>query len=139
LAVQGNSHSTPYSVNIFSIWRFATTIKTGAATYPTFDPTWYGPITIVMAGLETASACICASIPVFWGPLVASASHLFGQIFVTQEVRVTTHDRFDDLESKEVLGDMEMRGVPRGYSVDNGCYASKGGGSQYELVGKTGV
>ncbi|KAL1838821.1 hypothetical protein VTJ49DRAFT_2178 [Mycothermus thermophilus] len=121
-------------VNIFSIWRFAATIKTSAATYPTFDPTWYGPSPIVMAGLETASACICASIPVFWGPLLASASHLLGQIFVTKEVHVTTR-HFDSSEAVNVV---EMRGAPQGYNEDNDKYVARSA-SRLDWVGKDGV
>ncbi|KAK3361802.1 hypothetical protein B0T24DRAFT_96075 [Lasiosphaeria ovina] len=77
-------------VNIFSIWRFATMIQHKSTTWPTFDPTWYGPISIVMAGLEVSSACICASVPIFWGPMAVSMSKLMGQIFVTNEIHITT-------------------------------------------------
>ncbi|KAK3988763.1 hypothetical protein QBC44DRAFT_397737 [Cladorrhinum sp. PSN332] len=101
-------------VNIFSIWRFATTIKHQVTTYPTFDPTWYLPITAVMAGLELSTACICASIPVFWGPLVQHASQFLGigNIFVTHEVKVETEHRFQDLGSRDQFADMEMQNPP---------------------------
>ncbi|KAK3368024.1 hypothetical protein B0H63DRAFT_442776 [Podospora didyma] len=86
-------------VNIFSVWRFATMLQHRSTTWPTFDPTWYGPISIVMAALEIASACICASIPVFWGSIMAATSQFLGQIFVTKEVHVTSQHRFDTLGS----------------------------------------
>ncbi|KAK4164754.1 hypothetical protein QBC43DRAFT_210098 [Cladorrhinum sp. PSN259] len=101
-------------VNVFSIWRFATTIKHQVTTFPTFDPTWYLPITAVMAGLELSTACICASIPVFWGPLVQHASNLLGigSIFVTHEVKVETEHRFQDLGSRDQFADIEMQQPP---------------------------
>jgi hypothetical protein len=111
---------TCISVNIFSVWRFATTVEHRATTYPTFDPTWYGPISFVMAALETASACICASIPVFWGPLLASASQLLGQIFVTKEIHVTAEHRFEAFDSDDAFQDLEMHrtGMPVGLPAD---------------------
>ena len=66
-----------------------------------------------MAGLEIASACICASIPVFWGPMLGTASQLLGQIFVTKEVHVTTEHRFEDLESNDTLH-LRTRGTMMG-------------------------
>ncbi|KAK4153771.1 integral membrane protein, partial [Chaetomidium leptoderma] len=124
-------------VNVFSVWRFAATIEHKAGTYPTFDPTWYGPIMIVMAGLETASACICASIPIFWGPMVASASHVLGHIFVTKEVHVTTEHRFGDLGSNDTLGQLEMQGTGTSMKANTAHHARAG--SRLEWVGKDGV
>ncbi|KAH6844493.1 hypothetical protein B0I37DRAFT_164409 [Chaetomium sp. MPI-CAGE-AT-0009] len=125
-------------VNVFSIWRFATTIEHKAGTYPTFDPTWYGPIIIVMAGLETASACICASIPVFWGPMITSASQLLGQIFVTKEVQVTTEHRFENFGSSDTFYRLEMQGP--GTDVGDGRgYLEQRCGSRVEWIGKDGV
>ncbi|KAK4141466.1 uncharacterized protein C8A04DRAFT_30965 [Dichotomopilus funicola] len=125
-------------VNVFSIWRFATTMQHRAATYPTFDPTWYGPITIVMAGLETATSCMCASIPIFWGPLVTSASQLLGQIFVTKEVHVTTERRFDTFGSNETFHQVEMQGPGIGYEEDT-IYFGQRSGSRLEWVSKDGT
>jgi hypothetical protein len=131
------------SVNIFSVWRFATTIEHKAATYPTFDPSWYGPISIVMAGLETASACICASIPVFWGPMLATASQLLGQIFVTKEVHVTTEHRFPDFESNqdfESNDTIHLGTAATGMGVqEQRPYFGHGGGARLDWVGKDGV
>jgi len=128
---------TAASVNIFSVWRFATTIEHQAATYPTFDPTWYGAVTIVMAGLETASACICASVPVFWGPMLATASQLLGQIFITKEIHVTTEHRFEDLESNDTIH-LGSRGKGMGVE-ENGAYFGQRAGSRLEWIGKAGA
>lgn len=109
-----------------------------AATYPTFDPTWYGPITLVMAGLETATSCMCASIPIFWGPLVTSASQFLGQIFVTKEVHVTTEHRFDHFGSNETFHQVEMQGPGIGYEEDT-VYFGQRSGSRLEWVNKDGT
>ncbi|KAJ3564777.1 hypothetical protein NPX13_g7732 [Xylaria arbuscula] len=77
------------AVNLISIWRLYTIIKTRAGTYPIADPTFYAPQSIVLAALEVDLASIVASIPVFW-PLI---THSWGKIFVTQEVHVTRHHR----------------------------------------------
>ncbi|KAI1499768.1 hypothetical protein F5X99DRAFT_266004 [Biscogniauxia marginata] len=60
-----------------------------AGTYPVLDPTWYGPLSIVLGVMEVDLACICASIPVFW-PIITQS---IGKIFVTQEVHVTHQHR----------------------------------------------
>src|SRR5690349_3138330 len=101
---------TPIRVNTFSIWRLATTMEHRAGIYPTFDPTWYGPMTIVMAGLETAFCVICASVPVFWSPLSASASRLLGRIFVTKEIHATTEHRFDNLAATTPFSSRKCKG-----------------------------
>ncbi|KAI0503193.1 hypothetical protein F5B22DRAFT_630298 [Xylaria bambusicola] len=76
-------------VNIISIWRLYTIIKTRAGTYPVADPTFYAPQSIVLAALEVDLASIVASIPVFW-PIITQT---WGKIWVTQEVHVTRHHR----------------------------------------------
>ncbi|KAI3340477.1 hypothetical protein F4824DRAFT_423351 [Ustulina deusta] len=70
-------------VNLVSIWRLYTIIKNRAGTYPVMDPTFYAPISIVLAALEVDLASIVASIPIFWPML----THSWGKIFVTQEVQ----------------------------------------------------
>ncbi|KAK4225308.1 hypothetical protein QBC38DRAFT_483387 [Podospora fimiseda] len=129
-------------VNIFSIWRFATTIKHQVTTYPTFDPTFYLPITAVMAGLELAAACICASIPVFWGPLIQHASQYLGigNIFVTHEVKVETEHRFKDLGSRDQFADMEMQNPSNhSRSGSEANLAVPRSESRMEWVDKTGL
>ncbi|KAM7198925.1 hypothetical protein V8F20_005992 [Naviculisporaceae sp. PSN 640] len=82
-------------VNVFAMWRFITMVQHKSCTEPTFDPTWYGSVSIVMAALETSAACICASIPIFWSTMIDSASDFLGHIFVTKEVKVTSSTRFE--------------------------------------------
>lgn len=72
-----------------SILRLAAIITTRAATYPTFDPTWYGSKPIVLAALETDLATISAAFPLFWPVLC----RLPLDIVVTREVKVTLEDR----------------------------------------------
>jgi hypothetical protein len=55
------------------------------------DPTWYGPISIILAVLEVDCASICASVPVFWPVL----QQQIGKIFVTKEFAVVHEDRYD--------------------------------------------
>ncbi len=58
--------------------------------YPAQDPTWYAPITILLAALEVDMASICASVPIFW-PVIEQQ---FGKIFITQEVKITSEERW---------------------------------------------
>lgn len=82
-----------------------------AATYPTFDPTWYGPISIVLAAAEVESAMICASVPVFWPMLRGS---FLGNIFVTKEVEVTFEQRYGSEDHFDRIDNFELqKGVSR--------------------------
>lgn len=82
---------------MLAIWRLATIIDHQAATWPVHDPTWYAPISIILAVLEIDAASICASIPIFW-PVLESQ---WGHIFVTQEIKITREERYahDDDEA----------------------------------------
>ncbi|RDW67060.1 hypothetical protein BP5796_09809 [Coleophoma crateriformis] len=81
-------------INVFGVWRLATIVIHRATTYPTFDPTWYSPISLIQACLEVDAASICASIPIFWPVLVAR----FDEIFVTREITITQeHRRLSEL------------------------------------------
>jgi len=84
------------TVNICSIWRLQDTIYHNGANYPTRDPTWYGPLSILLAVLEVNIASICASIPVFW---VVLRPYL-GFILVTREIKINREDRDDGPHSK---------------------------------------
>ncbi|KAI1859314.1 uncharacterized protein JN550_012123 [Neoarthrinium moseri] len=86
-------------VNFLSIWRMATIVEHTAATKPTFDPTWYGPISILLASLEVDVATICASVPVFWPVLTSKLGH----IFVTQEIKIERAHRFSTIEDEYEL------------------------------------
>ncbi len=75
--------------------------------YPAVDPTWYAPITIVLAALEVNMASICASVPVFW-PVIEQQ---FGKIFITQEVKVTSEERWQPrFQDEESLTELTTRG-----------------------------
>ena len=69
-----------------SVWRVAETIYYKTGYYPTHDPTWYGPKSILLIVLEVNIASICASVPIFW-PVIAP---YLGNIFVTREFTVKT-------------------------------------------------
>lgn len=94
------------SASILSIWRLASIVRTRATTYPTFDPTWYGPTPIVLAALEVDIAVISAALPVFWPVL----RNLQLNILVTREVKVTMEQR--------LLSNKGAPGPPRRSSGD---------------------
>ncbi|KAF2004880.1 hypothetical protein P154DRAFT_21289 [Amniculicola lignicola CBS 123094] len=77
-----------------SVWRLYTIIEHRAATKPYIDFTWWAPTSILLSCLEIDLAVICASMPVFWPVLEKS----FSQIFVTYEVKITEHRRYDNIE-----------------------------------------
>ncbi|KAK6208338.1 hypothetical protein LQW54_006962 [Pestalotiopsis sp. IQ-011] len=79
-------------VSGISIWRLAACIEHKAATYPVFDPTWYGVPVIVLGMMEVNAASVCACVPVFWPALTARMD----QIFVTQEIKITRERRFSE-------------------------------------------
>ncbi|KAK8070425.1 hypothetical protein PG997_010628 [Apiospora hydei] len=95
-------------INFISIWRVASMVEHRAATFPTFDPTWYGPISIELATLEVNFASICASIPVFWPVLTARLD----KVFVTREIKIERIHRFETVDE-----DAELNGK---YLGDNG-------------------
>ncbi|KAK3381757.1 hypothetical protein B0H63DRAFT_476569 [Podospora didyma] len=78
-----------------SAWRLSTIIEHQAATYPTFDPSWYGPVSMILAAIEVDLASICASVPVFW-PVLLRMTAL--KIFVMEEVEVKHEDRGADMQ-----------------------------------------
>jgi hypothetical protein len=85
-------------VIFLSIWRLQTIVQHQAGNWPTHDPTWYGPISLLLAALEVNCASICASVPIFW-PMI---SPYFGAIFITQEVTVEHEYRDMDDEERKV-------------------------------------
>lgn len=74
-------------------------VENQVATYPTRDPTWYGPTSILLAALEINAASICASVPIFW-PVFTNS---WGGIFVTQEVKITHETRYMDEDDGDSL------------------------------------
>ncbi|KAI0844270.1 hypothetical protein F5Y00DRAFT_256147 [Daldinia vernicosa] len=91
-------------VNGFTMWRLATLVEHRATTSPTFDPTWYSPISIVLGALEVNVASICASVPIFWPSLKARLD----EIFVTREVTITLHRR-SNRSSGDVGDNVELQ------------------------------
>ncbi|KAK6865894.1 hypothetical protein PG995_002422 [Apiospora arundinis] len=83
-----------------AIWRLQTILEHKAATVPTRDPTWYGPITMLLAVLEVDAAAVCASVPIFWPVL----SNKLGGIFVTQEIEIRRETRFFQMDDEESGG-----------------------------------
>ncbi|KAI1328237.1 hypothetical protein F5Y16DRAFT_163225 [Xylariaceae sp. FL0255] len=92
----------------FATGRLASIVKNKAASYPTRDPTWYAPASLILATLEINTAAICASIPIFW-PVITSQ---WGKIFVTREVNVTHEPRpIEDDEDGLTRGTSHSRSV----------------------------
>ncbi|KAI0172994.1 hypothetical protein GGR52DRAFT_431026 [Hypoxylon sp. FL1284] len=89
-------------VIVFATWRLVTILEHQVATWPTRDPTWYGPISIVLAVLEVDAASICASVPIFW-PVLRQLN--WGKIFVTQEVNITRETRYMDDDEDRLTRD----------------------------------
>ncbi|KAK0614708.1 hypothetical protein B0T14DRAFT_570612 [Immersiella caudata] len=70
-------------------WRVYETIYFKAGWYPTRDPTWYGPRSLLLIILEVNVASICVSVPIFW-PVI---SPYLGAIFITHEFSVNYEER----------------------------------------------
>ncbi|KAI0599508.1 hypothetical protein F4775DRAFT_113139 [Biscogniauxia sp. FL1348] len=88
-------------VIVLAIWRLVTILQHQVATWPTRDPTWYGPISLILAVLEIDAAAVCASVPIFWPVLTVK----WGNIFVTQEINITHEARYvDDDEDRLTRG-----------------------------------
>jgi hypothetical protein len=104
-------------VSGISIWRLVAIIQHRAATWPTFDPTWYGPSVVILGLMEVNAASICACVPVFWPVLSARLDN----IFVTQEIEITREFRFGERLDDEIRlrdevgggGGRGRRGDPR--------------------------
>ncbi|KAK8049016.1 hypothetical protein PG994_010746 [Apiospora phragmitis] len=101
-----------------AIWRLQTILEHKAATVPTRDPTWYGPITMLLAVLEVDAAAVCASVPIFWPVL----SNKLGGIFVTQEIEIRRETRFFQMDDEE-----SAAGGPGSHGP---VIMTQGGGSQ---------
>jgi hypothetical protein len=99
-------------VSFISIWRLQTIVQHQAGSYPVHDPTWYGPISLLLAALEVNCASICASVPIFW-PVI---SPYFGTIFVTQEVRV--EHEYRDMFDEESKGRKDLSRSSRGSQTE---------------------
>ncbi|KAF7515207.1 hypothetical protein G7054_g14695 [Neopestalotiopsis clavispora] len=100
--------------NGLAIWRVATIVEHKAATYPTLDPTWYGPISILLASCEVDLATICASVPVFWPILTSNLD----RIFITREIKIERNHRFSNIDDENDRASSLER-VHRFYSLDD--------------------
>jgi hypothetical protein len=76
----------------FAAWRLATIVEHEATTKPVFDPTWYSPLSILLALFEVDAAAICGSVPIFW-PQIRKHWSSLNHIMVVREVRVTSESR----------------------------------------------
>ncbi|KAH8905664.1 hypothetical protein BR93DRAFT_978837 [Coniochaeta sp. PMI_546] len=90
------------TVITLSTWRIYETIYYKGGWYPTHDPTWYGPKSILLMVLEVNVASICASVPIFWPVL----RPYLGAIFVTREFSVKHEIRVTETSS------LPSRGLP---------------------------
>ncbi|KAF3765022.1 hypothetical protein M406DRAFT_331336 [Cryphonectria parasitica EP155] len=89
-----------------SIFRFVSIVDHKAATYPTFDPTWYGPTAIVLSILEVDLATIMASLPVFWPYLRRNID----RIMITHEIEVkVTEQHFTQIDDRGLEGGRNTR------------------------------
>ncbi|KAG9193102.1 hypothetical protein G6011_03137 [Alternaria panax] len=79
-------------VVLMAILRLWSTFKHNQSVIQSFDFTWWYPEVLIISCLEVDFAIMCASMPIFWPTVVANWSH----IFVTNEVRVTHHERLAD-------------------------------------------
>ncbi|KAK0610714.1 hypothetical protein B0T17DRAFT_658465 [Bombardia bombarda] len=88
-------------VNTCAIWRLC-------AVWSLFDSLDLLPAAAIAGGLEVTLACICASIPVFWGPMAEKTSAMLNQIFVTKEVTIDVSNRYEAFTDGDNSEDTEM-------------------------------
>lgn len=120
-----------------SIVRFASLVEHKATTYPTFDPTWYGPTAIVLSILEVDIATIVASLPVFWPYLRRNID----RIMITHEIEVKVTENFTQLEdgrrASSRLGPLDGQSSSEGTAYTP--WADGGARGQGRSGGKTGT
>ncbi|KAI1472158.1 uncharacterized protein F4812DRAFT_1488 [Daldinia caldariorum] len=112
-------------VLVFATWRFVTLVEHDVATWPTRDPTWYGPISIILTILEVDAASVCASVPIFW-PVLRDMG--WGKIFVTKEINITRETRYVD-NDQDRLTHGTTNSIT-GSEMDLGCGGGRGWGKQ---------
>lgn len=74
---------------ILRMWGF---LKHSTTLEQTTNFPWWYPQILIISCLEIDFAIMSASMPIFWPSVVAT----LGQIFVTNEVHVTHHERFEN-------------------------------------------
>jgi hypothetical protein len=92
-------------------------IDTTAWLLPNYDPSWFGPGTLILATLEIDIASICASVPIFWPVL----STKILKIFVVTQVTVETRHR------PSVTDDSDHDAIPMGPVVSQEALMHKKG------------
>ena len=88
-------------MSFLSIWRLQTIVQYQAGYSPTYDPTWYGPISLLLGVLEVNVSSLCASVPIFW-PVI---SPYLGTIFVTREIDIQIQHAFHDHDHEAMIAD----------------------------------
>ncbi|KAL6710174.1 hypothetical protein ACN47E_009965 [Coniothyrium glycines] len=79
-------------VVLMAVLRLWSTLKHSQSAIQSFDFTFWYPEVLIISCLEVDFAIMSASMPIFWPTVIAS----WTDIFVTNEVRVTHHQRLDD-------------------------------------------
>jgi hypothetical protein len=90
-----------------SILRLWTVVDNDQNSIGLMDFTWWYPLTLIISCIELDFAIICGSMPIFWPQLTV----YLAQIFVTNEVHVTHHERLDDDERNHRGIEYEMDGA----------------------------
>lgn len=85
-----------YRSVVCSVVRFGSLVRHKATTSPTFDPTWYGPESIILSVLEVDIATIAASLPVFWPYLRRNID----RIMITHEIEVKVTEHFTQIDDQ---------------------------------------
>ncbi|CAN9083987.1 hypothetical protein CC77DRAFT_570393 [Alternaria alternata] len=96
-------------VVLMAILRLWSTFKHSQSKTQSFDFTWWYPEVLIISCLEVDFAIMCASMPIFWPTVIANWSH----IFVTNEVRVTHHQRLadDSRDNFELVRNTSLKSV----------------------------
>ncbi|EOA87612.1 hypothetical protein ACJQWK_08728 [Exserohilum turcicum] len=81
---------------MMAILRLWSTFKHNASSAQSFDFVWWYPEVLIISSLEVSFAIMCASMPIFWPTVMIS----WGHIFVTNEVRVTSHERLGSVSQE---------------------------------------
>ncbi|EUC42293.1 hypothetical protein COCMIDRAFT_39623 [Bipolaris oryzae ATCC 44560] len=83
---------------LMSILRLWATFRHNKDSIQSFDFVWWYPEAIIISFLEVSFAIMCASMPIFWPTVIAN----WGHIFITNEVRVTSHERLDSVTQDHI-------------------------------------
>ncbi|CAA9965088.1 hypothetical protein PTMSG1_08447 [Pyrenophora teres f. maculata] len=112
-------------VVLMAVLRLWSTFNHNKTKTSSFDFTFWYPQTLIFSCLEIDFAIMCASMPIFWPTVVASWSH----IFVTNEVRVTSHERLPD-ESQDNF-ELQRTNSAKSHGSTNALARSGSAGDAY--------